>query len=92
MQVLQALAKEMAKEGADVGDHTGEDGAHRSIDSTGTGAVAYLAMRALLALGRSAEAQAELLTMASAPDTRLKLCMSAMKVCGTQARTGQHHD
>jgi hypothetical protein len=81
MQVLQALAKEMAEEGADVREQAGEGDAHSGIDSTGTGAVAYLSMRALVALGRGAEAQAELLTMASAPDTPLKLCMSAIKVC-----------
>ena len=81
VQVLQTLAKEVAEEGTDVGDHAEKGDAHGGVDSTGTGAVAYLAMRTLLALGRGAEAQAELLTMASAPDTPLKLCMSAIKVC-----------
>lgn len=85
MQVLQALAKEMAEEGTDVGSQAGPDDSHSGIDSAGTGAVAYLAMRALLALGRATEAQAELLTMASAPDAPLKLCMSAVKVCGYRA-------
>jgi hypothetical protein len=94
LQVLQALARETAEVSADVGDQAGEGDIHSGIESTGTGAVAYLAMRALLALGRAAEAQAELLTMASAPDAPLQLCMSAIKVRrdGTQAWTGQHHD
>lgn len=51
-----------------------------SNDCSGKGPVAHLAMRAMLALGRASEAQAELLAMAAAPDAPLTLCMAAVKV------------
>ena len=88
VQVLQTLAKEVQEEGADGSDQAGQGDVATISDLMGKGAVAYLAMRALLALGRGAEAQMELLTMASAPDTPLDLCMAAVKVC--QGGTGQH--
>jgi hypothetical protein len=81
VQVLQALVNEKHEEGADdrYQAESGDDAS--SSDNMGRGAVAYLTMQAFMALGRDSEAQMELLTMASAPDTPLTLCMSAIKVC-----------
>lgn len=72
------MADDMQQEADGEDQQGGGDGDEPARDSIGKGAVAYLGMRALLAMGRASEAQAELLAMAAAPDAPLALCMSAI--------------
>jgi hypothetical protein len=87
VQVLQELSEGVPEEGGEGVEAAGRGGGAPVSHSMGRGAVAYLAMRALLALGRAAEAQTELLAVASAPDSPLPLCISGMKVWYRDAST-----
>lgn len=87
-QALRYVPDGMRQEAGEGGD---SDPTEEGPDSDGSPAVAYLALQALLALGRGSDAQAELLALASATDAPLSLCMSAVKVGTPACSMLQHH-